>query len=145
MPRQLGDGLLMRWARAADAEELAEFNLRWHSEDPDGEPELWSQAWTRDLLSGRHPTTTANSVTVVVDPKKQNKIVSSMVLIPQVWAYDGLSFGCGRPELIGTDPNYRRRGLARVQIDLFHAQSAVRDDLLQPLFPKTNSKVVPVS
>ncbi len=133
MPRQIGDGLLMRWAGAADTEELAEFNLRWHSEDPDGEPELWLQAWTRDLLSGRQSTAKANSVTVVVDPKKQNKIVSSTALIPQVWAYDGLSFGCGRPDLIATDPNYRRRGLARLQTDLFHAQSAARGDLLQAI------------
>jgi len=133
MASQPGDGLLMRWAGEADAEELAAFNLRWHSEDPEGEPELWLEAWTRDLLSGRHPTTTANSVTVIVDPKKQNKIVSSMALIPQVWAYDGLTFGCGRPELLATDPKYRRRGLAHLQIDLFHAQSAAKGDLLQAI------------
>ena len=64
-------------------------------------------------------------------PKKQKKIISSTALIPQVWAYDGLTFGCGRPELIATDPNYRRRGLARIQVELFHKQSADRGDLLQ--------------
>ena len=86
-----------------------------------------------DLLSERHPTITANSVTVVVDQQKQNKIVSSMAMIPQVWAYDGLTFGCGRPELIATDPNFRRGGLARIQIELFHAQSSAKGDLLQAI------------
>jgi hypothetical protein len=52
MPGQIGDGLLMRWAGAVDTEELAEFNLRWHSEDPDGtyplsatEPGGWALAF----------------------------------------------------------------------------------------------------
>lgn len=131
MPRQLDDGLLMRWAKFTDSEELAEFNLRWHSEDPDGDPEIWLKAWTRDLLSGNHPTTKADNISVVVDESKRSKIVSSMALIPQTWTYDGIAFGCGRPELIATDPNYRHRGLVRHQFEVIHAQSSAQNDLVQ--------------
>ena len=41
-------------------------------------------------------------------------------LIPQTWTYEGLPFGVGRPELVGTVPDYRNRGLVRAQFDVFH-------------------------
>ena len=130
---QLGDELLMRWATTADADELVVFNLRMHSEDLKDKPELWLKDWTRDILSGHHPTISPKGATVVVDPKKQNKIVSSMTMIPQLWAYVGLTFGCGRPELIAIDPDYRRAGLVRRQFEHFHTQSAAGGDLIQAI------------
>ena len=47
-----------------------------------------------------------------------------MLLIPQTWTYAGLPFGVGRPEMVATDPAYRRRGLVREQFDMVHALSA---------------------
>lgn len=132
LPRKLGDGLLLRWATEADADELAQFNVRIHSDDPD-EPETWLADWTRELMSGRHPTTGADDFTVVVDENAGGKIVSSLNLISQTWQYEGIPFGCGRPELVGTDPDYRRRGLVRVQMDAVHAKSAARGELVQAI------------
>jgi hypothetical protein len=37
-----------------------------------------------------------------------------MNLISQIWAYEGIPFGVGRPELVGTLPEYRNRGLVRL-------------------------------
>lgn len=130
LPRELGAGLLLRWATPADADELAAFNVRLHSDSPD-EPETELGDWTRDLMNGRHPTTQASDFTLVVDTHNENKIVSSMNLISQTWTYGGIAFDVGRPELVGTDENYRRRGLVRQQFDVIHAKSEARGELLQ--------------
>jgi hypothetical protein len=128
--RDLGDGLVLRRARLEDAEQLVAFNgvVHGHSDD---EPATEVAAWTRDLMSGEHPAVRAEDFTVVIDTQADDKIVSSLVLLPQVWSYDGIEFGVGQPELVGTDPAYRRRGLVRVQMDAIHAMSAARGHLVQ--------------
>jgi N-acetylglutamate synthase-like GNAT family acetyltransferase len=132
LPRDLGDGLLLRWATSEDVEELAAFNIRIHSDSPD-EPETGLGDWTRDLMNGRHPTTGPDDFTVVVDTNNGHKIISSMVLISQTWNYDGIPFGVGRPELVGTDENYRRRRLVRHQFDVIHAKSAAKGEMVQAI------------
>jgi hypothetical protein len=54
VPRSLRDGLVMRWATADDIESLAQFNFRMHSDNPDGVPDVWLKAWTRELMNGSH-------------------------------------------------------------------------------------------
>lgn len=130
LPLSLGDGLTVRWATPEDADELAAFNVRIHSDDPN-EPETFLDYWTRDLLSGSHPTTQANDFTLVVDEKEGGKIVSSMNLISQTWLYAGIPFAVGRPELVGTDEAYRRRGLVRAQFAIIHALSAAKEQMVQ--------------
>jgi predicted N-acetyltransferase YhbS len=130
-PRDLGVGLVLRWATAEDAEALAEFNFRQHNDDSMGQPEIWLKDWTRDLLDGSHPTTGPQDVTVVVDENAGGKIVSAVFLISQTWSYDGIAFGCGMPELIATDDKYRRRGLIRLQMDVIHALSEQKGELVQ--------------
>ncbi len=49
-----------------------------------------------------------------------DKIVSSLNLIPQTWSYEGIEFGVGRPELVGTLPEFRGKGLVRAQFDEIH-------------------------
>lgn len=132
LPRPLGDGLLLRWATTDDADALADFNLRIHSDNPD-EPEMFLSYWTHDLMRGDHPTTQASDFTVVVDENEGGKIVSSMNLISQTWLYDGIQFGVGRPELVGTDANYRRRSLIRKQFEAIHAKSAARGEIVQAI------------
>ena len=129
LPRDLGDGLVLRWATPDDTEELAQFNLDIHSDNPD-EPEMGLYYWVMGLMSGEHPTTRASDFTVVVDTKDDNRIVSSLNLISQTWAFDGIPFGVGRPELVATLPEYRRRGLVRRQMDVVHALSAQRGELV---------------
>lgn len=127
LPLDLGDGLVLRWAQPEDAEAVAQFNLGIHSDPAD--PEIGLYHWTLDLFRGDHPTTKASDFTVVVDNKNGGRIVSSLNLISQTWTYDGIPFGVGRPELVGTLPEYRRHGLVRRQMEIVHALSADRGEL----------------
>jgi len=128
--RDLGDGLILRTADPEDAEELAAFNVRLHSDDL-AEPDQGLGHWTRELLSGRHPTTGAEDFTVVTNA--EGKIVSAAVLISQRWRYEDVEFGVGRPELIATQRDNRRRGLVREQMEVLHAWSAERGELVQAI------------
>ena len=129
--RDLGDGLVLRRAGRDDIEDLAAFNSLVHLE-PGNEEERDEgvRAWTRDLMNGEHPTTSASDFLVVEDTSR-GEIISSMNLISQKWTYAGIEFGVGRPEAVGTAPEYRRRGLVRAQFEVVHAWSAERGELLQ--------------
>ena len=129
LPRELEDNLLLRWGRPEDAQELAAFNIRQHSDDP-SMPEEWLGIWIKDLLNGVHPTVSPENFTVIED-LQSGAIVSSQVLIPQTWFYEDIPFGVGRPELVATDKAYRRRGLIRKQMEVAHAQSAQMGHMVQ--------------
>ena len=131
IPRDLGDGLLLRRATPADGDALAAFNADLHH-PPGAEPNAAIGAWTRDLLDGRHPTTGPGDFTIVEDTAT-GTIVSSLCLISQTWSYDGIAFGIGRPELVGTHRDYRNRGLVRLQMAVVHAWSAERGELAQAI------------
>ena len=126
LPRDLGDGLTLRWATPDDVEAVAQFNFTLHSEPPGEEKFLYH--WTYDLMRGDHPTTKASDFTVVTDA--DGRVVSTLNLISQTWAYDGIPFPVGRPELVATLPEYRRRGLVREQMDVIHRKSAARGELV---------------
>src|SRR5439155_18076652 len=116
--RDLGEGLILRQATVADTEALAATHGRPGTPNEDN----LHYTWTRQLMSGRHPTTSAGDFTLVEDTRT-GAIVSSLVLIGQTWSYDGIEFGVGLPELVGTHPDYRRRGLVRAQFETVHAWS----------------------
>jgi len=130
--RDLGEGLILRRATKADTEGLAAFNCEIHCRPGSDEPPESMVAWTRDLMSGDHPTFRPEDFTIV-EETKAGAIVSSMCLIPQTWAYDGVKFGAGVPELVGTKPDYRRRGLVRAQFRVIHEWSAQRNHMLQAI------------
>jgi len=128
--KDLGDGLILRRSSMEDVDALAAFNKQIHAEDEmDG---IGLDAWTRDLLSGKHPNFGVDDFTVV-EHVDDHKIVSTMNLISQTWAYEGIPFGVGRPELVGTLPDYRGRGLVRQQFDVIHQWSEERGELLQAI------------
>jgi hypothetical protein len=125
---EIDQDLIMRRSSPADAERLAEFNARIHGEDP-----LDSRgvaAWTRDLLVKPHPTFNPDDF-LIVEKKETGEIVSSLNTISQVWAYEGIPFKVGRPELVGTDKAYRGRGLVRTQFDVVHQWSLDRGEQVQ--------------
>ena len=128
--RDLGDGLILRRGSPADADALADINSRMHSDNGPDEPDASVDAWIRDLAAGTHPTTNAADFTVV-EETATGRIVSTLCLISQTWTYAGVEFGAGRPELICTLPEYRRRGLVRIQMDEVHKWSAERGHLMQ--------------
>lgn len=128
--RDLRDGLILRRSTPEDADALAEFNGKIHGSDPqDGERVA---AWTHDLLARPHPTLNPDDFTIV-EESATGRIVSSMNLIPQTWTYEGIPFGVGRPELVGTDPEFRNRGLVRLQFEEIHKWSAERGHMVQAI------------
>ena len=130
LTKDLGDGLILRRAVPSDDEQLSAFNARIHKEEEAQQPDERISQWTQDLIKHPHPTASAADFTIVED-LNSSQIVSTSVLISQTWSYAGIEFKVGRPELVGTDPAYRERGLVRAQFDVIHAWSAERGELVQ--------------
>lgn len=130
LPLDLGDGLVLRRSSPSDRDALVEFNSKIHGQ-PD-KPDMGVAAWTADLLNGTHPTFGVDDFTIVEDTSG-GKIVSACNLISQTWSYAGIPFGVGRPELVGTHPDYRNRGLVRRQFEVLHAWSKERGELVQAI------------
>jgi predicted N-acetyltransferase YhbS len=128
--RDLGNGLIMRRSTPEDADALSKFNGRIHGSDPQDTERV--AAWTHDLLARPHPTLNSDDFTVV-EETTTGRIISSMNLIPQTWTYEGIPFGVGRPELVGTDPEFRNRGLVRAQFEEIHKWSAERGHRVQAI------------
>lgn len=126
--KDLGDGLVLRRSTPDDAEALGQFNGEIHGENPQDAEGV--AAWTRDLLVKPHPTFHTDDFLIIEDTTA-GKIVSSLNLISQTWMYEGISFPVGRPEIVGTDPAYRNKGLVRKMFEVIHQWSCERGELVQ--------------
>ena len=131
-PRDLGNGLVLRWSTPDDVERIAELSSHVFRDKIDEPPNTRNAAWTRDLGSGRHPLTTVDQG-VFVEDTATGKVVASMWLIPTSWTFGGIRFGVGRPESVVSHPDYRRRGLVRALFEAFHARSAEAGELTQAI------------
>lgn len=129
---ELGNGLILRRSSAADADELADFCARVHSDEGYDQPDIYIAAWTRHLLTQPHPTFHPDDFTVV-EEAATGRIVSTMNLISQTWSYEGIPFGVGRYELVGTLPEFRNRGLIRLQFEEAHQWSKDRGEIVQAI------------
>ncbi|HRE29529.1 MAG TPA: GNAT family N-acetyltransferase, partial [Anaerolineales bacterium] len=70
---------------------------------------------------------------LIVEDTTTGQIVSTTCLIPQTWTYAGVPFEVGRPELVGTLPEYRNRGLVRRQFEVVHQWCVERGQLVQAI------------
>lgn len=129
LPKDLGNGLILRQATSADTEAMVAFNRRIHPENADEDQFIAS--WTRSLMSGHHPTVGPADFILVEDAPADHKIVSATCLISQTWQYAGIPFAVGQPELVGTDSAYRRRGLTRLIFEEIHRLSEAKKELVQ--------------
>ncbi len=129
-PRNLVDGLVLRRARTEDGDAVAEFHANTLLDVDETPPLERLYYWILDLMHGKHPTFTPADFTLV-EETATGKIVSSMALLSQIWTYDGVPFPFGQPDVVSTDPAYRRRGLVRAQFDEIHRWSAERGELVQ--------------
>jgi len=120
----------MRAATVKDADALAAFNADVLRAQDAQAPQASMGEWTRDLVEGAHPTTRADDA-IIVENTRTGAIVSAMFLLSQTWSYGGVRIPVGQPELIGTLAEYRGRGLVRAELDVAHAKSAERGDLMQ--------------
>ena len=84
---------------------------------------------TRDLMRGDMPNFAVEDWTVV-EEGGSGEIVSALFLISQTWSYGGIEIPVGRIELVATHPDYRRRGLVRVQMEVVHEWSRQRGELM---------------
>ena len=118
--QKLDDDLILRQASIKDVEKLAAFNSQIY-----GYSSVYGDRiahWTKELMSGNHPTTRADDFLVVED-SKTGEIVSSLCLISQTFQYAEIKLPGGRIELVGTHPGYRRRGLVRSEFEAVHRLS----------------------
>jgi hypothetical protein len=130
--RDLGGGLILRRATAADTGALAAFNCEIHCSRDPADEQTRMRAWIEELMSGKHPTVKPGDFTIVEDTGT-GAVVSSLCLISQTWSYGGVKFGLRQPELVGTKPDYRRRGLVRAQFEVVHEWSAQRGHKVQAI------------
>ena len=130
--RDLGNGLILRRSSPEDADDLADFCGRVQSDAGFDQPDLYIAAWTRHLLTRPHPTFNPDDFTVV-EETSSGRIVSTLNLISQTWSYEGIKFGVGRIELVGTLPEFRKRGLVRLQFDEVHKWSVERGQIVQAI------------
>lgn len=135
--RDMGDGIVVRFATEADIEEVVALNGRMFCHTDEDEPSEGIMKWTRSLMDGKHPTTSARHFTVAEDTRA-GKIVSASGYIPQRWRFGCADLGepvvefpVGRPEIVETHRDYRRRGLVRAQFELLHRAGAERGEMVQ--------------
>ncbi len=126
--RDLGAGLALRWATAADLDGLVALYGGVVSPGPDKPPDTHIQTHVADLMSGRHPLIALTDFSLVRDTVSGG-VVAAACLMAQTWRYEGIALPVGRPEIVATAPEYRNRGLMRAVFDLLHARSAARGDL----------------
>ena len=134
MEKSLPDGLRLRSLSAGYERDRERLKGLYHLVFRD-ELDDWDvpddDMWVDSLLSGSHPTITDDDVWVVVDPAKDDMVVSSVLLIPQVWRYDTVEIGVGRPEVVLTHPDYRQRGLVRELMTVTHERSEALGHVIQ--------------
>ena len=131
MGKLLKGGLILRSLaeKPSDKDRLAEFMHHAFEENGDWHDTPFT-AWINELLN-THPMMSLEHVWCIVDPANDGKIVSGVFLIPQVWRYEDIELSVGRPEIVGTLPEYRRRGLVRELFHVLHDYSEKQGQLLQ--------------
>jgi Acetyltransferase (GNAT) domain len=128
--RNLGDGLVLRWSTAEDADHIAALYANVFRSSAEAAPNEFLPAWAREMLGGRHPNISPPDF-AVVEQSQSGEIVAATCLLRYQCAFEEIPFGFGRPETVATLPDYRRRGLIRAIFELVHAKSEAGGDLMQ--------------
>jgi len=130
--RNLGDGLILRWSSVDDIEDIAYLASSVFRQNADAPANINMGMLMRELMSGNHPVMGIGDVAVVEDTKrKEHAIICGTCLWRQQWEYEGLPFTIGRPEIVATEAEYRKRGLVRAVFELIHARSEFEGHLAQ--------------
>src|SRR5712691_1828940 len=130
--RDLGNGLLLRWSEANDTEELVYLTGIVFRDGADEPPNTRAENLVRELMSGRQPLMGPRDFIVIEDTRRtEHRMVACTCFWSQTWEYEGIRFGFGRPEIVGTDPDYRNRGLVRSMFEEIHARSEAEGHLAQ--------------
>lgn len=129
---QLEDNLVLRAGTIDDAERTIELNRLVHGNPEKNEPSDEVALWTADLFAGYNSGIGPADFTIVEDTSSGD-VVSTICLMSQIWNIGGIDTPMGMPEIVGTHPDYRRRGLVRKQFELMHKWSADRGQLFNTI------------
>jgi len=117
----LKDGLVLcTVADQSDIERVAAFSGKIHGAEV--------AALTRRLFL--HHTHTQLDDLIFVEDERSKQIVSTLCLIPWIWAYEDVEIPAGEMGIVGTLEAYRRRGLVRAQVEFFKHRLRERGCLL---------------
>jgi len=129
--RDLGDGLVLRWSSADDADGVALLMGTVWRENADQPPNPRMMEAARRHLRGGHPLLGPGDTALVEATTLPGRpIVACASLWREDWTYEGIPLRIGRPENIAADAAYRNRGLARAMIEMLHARSAAEGHLV---------------
>ena len=91
-------------------------------------------AGTHLLMRSDFPHMSAGDAAVVEDRSRGGgAIVACVFFWRHTWSFAGIPFGVTRPEMVATDPAYRRRGLVRALFEMVHARGAAEGHLLSAI------------
>ena len=124
----IGEGAVLRWGTAADADGYAALATHAFVLGPDALPNPNVAAYAHDLLSNNHPLCHSSDVAIVT---RHETIVAAAALMTQPMRYGGVALPVGRPELVCSHQSVRQQGYVRAIMERMHAKSASRGDLLQ--------------
>ncbi|KAF9952873.1 hypothetical protein BGZ72_005857 [Mortierella alpina] len=138
----IGDGLVMRWSTQADAENVAGClaeAYKWIGDrSKEGEvppPNEMVRAAVRRLLRGNSAVMTVYDYAVVENTlakKDENPILACISLQATPGYYGKVQLQYGKPECVGSHPDYRNRGLIRrLFLEMIHPASEARGDVIQ--------------
>jgi hypothetical protein len=130
----LNDGLVRRWSTAADLEKIADCMATVFRDDPKDPLSPLHRVRMELAFNTAFPLMGAGDCALVEDTSREDRpIVASACLWSQRWSYGGIGFAIGRPEYIATRLEYRNRGLIRSLMEMLHARSEARGDLVQAI------------
>lgn len=131
---ELGEGLVRRWSTAADWEKIGHCLATVYRGSPDEPLPPYMPTWVAILFSPGFPLMGPEDFAVVEDTSRpEAPIVACACLWRQCWSLGGIRFGVGRTEYVATLPEYRNRGLIRGLMEMIHARSEARGDLVQAI------------
>lgn len=108
----LDNNYAVRFANSRDIDELAAFHVR-NQEDED------CDRWVRSMMVNKYCSPEPDRFLILEDTTN-NKIASSLAIIPSISCYRGQQFRTARIDLVSTDPSYRNQGFARHLFKVAH-------------------------
>lgn len=132
-PRQLGNGLVLRWSTQQDQEKLARAaaaGFASHAETPN----LFMAQTVVRLMRGDCPAMSAEDFLLIEDQSATGTpIVACACLQEFEWLYEDVPLQVGRPEVVTTIHSHRNRGLTKALFAELHRASESRGHHLQAI------------
>lgn len=131
-PRELGNGLRLRWSRAQDTEGIAQLVGHVFRDHEGAAFNEYTAYLAYELMSGRHPLMGPGDFLLVEDSSSAKpEVVATTCYWHHTWEFGDVPLRVGRPEIVATHPAYRQRGLIRALFQEIHRRSQAEGDFIQ--------------